>query len=685
MLSAGAPTTSRSFLIPKPGSKEPENAWDAFNESWVRIFGCPEIIVCDPGSEFRHLFCEKAAGEGGIVLPTDARAPWQNGKTERAGKEWKAIFKIALRKFGPENYKEWRALGLAVNASRNRYNNRSGFSPMQRVFGFNTRLPASLTSDDVIDPVYMYDNASSDFKRSVEIRNAATRAWAALDSRDRLRKGLKARHRLVENFTEGDMVYVWRQGRVGAGRYVGPGVVVIASAGGAWVNMRGGLWRCANEQLRKATNEESLGVELVNRYLGHMKDSLRNRRGQRSYVDVIVEGTPRLDEAHGEEELEQLYDLPDEPLVDREQDPWSNPEARKSLGQHETLEIPPQSSADVPMGPQVSPPSEPSASRAPSKTTPGTSRAPSKASPSTNVELGFPPSLPPPPEGMQAQKQARDFVKAEKKAPKKKLEQAGTVSDASKSSVAKRSRSMPPTTKKSVGGTVPDSPPQVHVNYYLHHKFQDKPEEVDLEQDRFVIEDADARWCEKSQCFYVYRKKRPGEEIDTSKLPGNVTDLWTNKDHGARVVEWSKLQKGGPLGPAIKVWRGEEARKLREEFGHRIVNSRWHEKWKDMGDDFDNGLNERLRQSLSNEDLNVTANVGAKSRWIIQGFTDPDLALLNRTVPTPTSEDVMMALQLIASIKGAAGISDVSSAFGQSIKGLRKERLFANPPKEGLP
>ena len=211
-----------------------------------------------------------------------------------------------------------------------------------------------------------------------------------------------------------------------------------------------------------------------------------------------MEGTPRLDEAHGEEELEQLYDMPDEPLVDRELDPWDNPEARKSLGQYETLEIPPSSSADVPMGPQVSPPSEPSTSRAPSKATLTTIRAPSKASPSTNVELGFPPSLPPPPEGMQPQKQARDFVKAEKKPPKKKLEQAGTVSDASKSSAAKRSRSLPPQAKKSVGGTVPDSPPQVHVNYYLHHKFQDKPEEVDLELDRFVIEDAEARWCEKS-------------------------------------------------------------------------------------------------------------------------------------------------------------------------------------------
>jgi len=41
---------------------------------------------------------------------------------------------------------------------------------------------------------------------------------------------------------------------------------------------------------------------------------------------------------------------------------------------------------------------------------------------------------------------------------------------------------------------------------------------------------------------------------------------------------------------------------------------------------------------------------------------------------------------LIASIGGHAGISDVSAAFGQSLKGQRGgKRLFANPPPEGLP
>ena len=71
----------------------------------------------------------------------------------------------------------------------------------------------------------------------------------------------------------------------------------------------------------------------------------------------------------------------------------------------------------------------------------------------------------------------------------------------------------------------------------------------------------------------------------------------------------------------------------------------------------------------------------------MQGFTDPDIAFLNRTVPTPASEDIMLALQLIASIQGEAGISDVSSAFGQSIQGLRGtgRRLFANAPEGGLP
>ena len=58
-------------------------------------------------------------------------------------------------------------------------------------------------------------------------------------------------------------------------------------------------------------------------------------------------------------------------------------------------------------------------------------------------------------------------------------------------------------------------------------------------------------------------------------------------------------------------------------------------------------------------------------------------------MPTPATEDVPMSCQLLASLLALVFTADVSSAFGQKIKGQRKEaggkRLFATPPKEGIP
>ena len=200
--------------------------------------------------------------------------------------------------------------------------------------------------------------------------------------------------------------------------------------------------------------------------------------------------------------------------------------------------------------------------------------------------------------------------------------------------------------------------PSKYHNYYLNRKFQGKPDTVDIDEHLFTLDTGHAQWSESAQCFFVkYKKPDPKLEISVRDLDPKLQKLWTESD-GARAKEWSKLQEGG----AIKVWRGNDARALRKTFHDRIVSTRWHEKWKDMGDDYNNGLSTEV---LARED--ITSHMGAKSRWIMQGFTDPDISLLNRTVATSTSEDLMLALQLIASIRGNAGISDVSSAFGQSI------------------
>ena len=94
-----------------------------------------------------------------------------------------------------------------------------------------------------------------------------------------------------------------------------------------------------------------------------------------------------------------------------------------------------------------------------------------------------------------------------------------------------------------------------------------------------------------------------------------------------------------------------------------------------MGDSYDNGLN----------DPSIPSYLGAKSRWIVQGFRDPDIAILDRTVPTPGTSDVLLTLQPVASMRARIFAGDIKSAFMQSQKGLRKEPLFASMLSEGMP
>ena len=122
--------------------------------------------------------------------------------------------------------------------------------------------------------------------------------------------------------------------------------------------------------------------------------------------------------------------------------------------------------------------------------------------------------------------------------------------------------------------------------------------------------------------------------------------------------------------PEVRVHRGKHAIELRAKYSHRLIPSRWHEEWKDMGDQYDNCLN----------DMSIAKHLGAKSRWILQGFHDPDIAILNRSVPTPETMDVPLALQVIASLYAKAWVGDVQGAFTQGLRHLRPEPLFAIPP-----
>ena len=69
-----------------------DSIWSAFVRSWLRTFGMPEMIVMDQGREFTGAFAQRAAEYGGLIRTIGARAPWQNGRTERHGGLAKGTF-----------------------------------------------------------------------------------------------------------------------------------------------------------------------------------------------------------------------------------------------------------------------------------------------------------------------------------------------------------------------------------------------------------------------------------------------------------------------------------------------------------------------------------------------------------------------------------------------------------------
>ena len=132
-----------------------------------------------------------------------------------------------------------------------------------------------------------------------------------------------------------------------------------------------------------------------------------------------------------------------------------------------------------------------------------------------------------------------------------------------------------------------------------------------------------------------------------------------------------RTQEGSP---AIIVHRGEGARRLRELHSDRIIPSRCLNKWKDMGDNFNLDVDSKTMRENG-----IPEHSGPKSRWILQGFHDPDIAELSRSVPTPETADVPLCLQLMASMQAKAFVADVSQAFSQGVVGQRKQPLFASP------
>lgn len=176
----------------------------------MRTFGPPQVLVTHPGKEFSATFQKKAMAFGIVMYQTAARAPWQQGKTERHGGHFKQLFEKARSEIVVTNPQELKALTIKVEQAKNRYANRSGFSPVQRQIGQWPRVPGDILSDQGMDPGLIGGALTDDLERLHAMRRIAQKAFAEVNAQDVAKRAMRGRSRVPQEFVAGDYVYVYR-------------------------------------------------------------------------------------------------------------------------------------------------------------------------------------------------------------------------------------------------------------------------------------------------------------------------------------------------------------------------------------------------------------------------------------------------------------------------------------------
>eukprot|EP00959_Pyramimonas_sp_CCMP1952_P195397 4085965-Pyramimonas_sp.AAC.1 len=153
------------------------------------------------------------------------------------------------------------------------------------------------------------DPAGAEFSRAQAIRTTARRLAMEVYSREKISRASRARTPVPRSLVPGQWVFVWRHfsrtslrgDSLGKRRdgWAGPGVVVLAEGTTIWVAMRTRLWKCSVEQVRLASSDEELGIQIAQS--PQWAELLRQAQTRRAAaVDVQREGAPP-DEAWDDE------------------------------------------------------------------------------------------------------------------------------------------------------------------------------------------------------------------------------------------------------------------------------------------------------------------------------------------------------------------------------------------------
>ena len=279
---------------------------EAFTEGWLLHRPKPQWIIVDPQTSMASgdftQFCQHA-GIGMTVTPGEAH--WQNGHIESLIR----VIKNTMKKIrNDEPLLDPRVVANLAVVAHNNLARVKGFSPVQWAYGTDFK------NDYEADPLAVnsqYERVPHQFWETHKHRELAETRWKEVQAQEAMTRLKNAAPRATRTFHVGEWVCIWRtaiwRSRKGSQnpepRFVGPGRVALVEpsihkgnqSAVYWVLLGNQVWRCAPEQMRKASALEITLEEAVNnqRFATPITELMR----QCSKVfDVVREGPYPIDD-----------------------------------------------------------------------------------------------------------------------------------------------------------------------------------------------------------------------------------------------------------------------------------------------------------------------------------------------------------------------------------------------------
>eukprot|EP00434_Breviolum_minutum_P028248 symbB.v1.2.024989.t1/scaffold2394.1/size82379/5 len=269
---------------------------EAFIDVWLAHRPRPQWILVDPQcslSSGTFVAFMQLTGIGVSVTPGEAH--WQQGTIESLIRVLKGTMR-RLRDEHPEIDPQTCA-NLAVNAHNHQHKS-GGYTPVQWAYGYDPNMQS-----EEITPVEFNAHQPHfpfSFWQVQKLRREAEETWRTEQAKEAWTRLTNASSRSTRTFQVGEWVCIWRtaiwrtrkKSINPEPRFVGPGRIalvepaVIAENKPAvyWVLMGTQIWRCAPEQIRKASEQE-LTIE----------EALRGKKMSIPVTDLLKQASKVID------------------------------------------------------------------------------------------------------------------------------------------------------------------------------------------------------------------------------------------------------------------------------------------------------------------------------------------------------------------------------------------------------